>query len=72
MISGAVLFYLVSSIIVTFAWADDKNSLAKITSKCDPYTNYACLDNYLGENFASRLWHYYQLEMGHAAAPSRS
>lgn len=69
MISGAVLFYLVSSIIVACAWAHNKNSLAKITLKCDPYTNYKCLDNYLGENFASRLWHYYKLEMGHAAAP---
>ncbi len=63
-IFGTVLFYLVSSIIV--AWADNRNSLAK----CDPYINYACLDNYLGENFASRLWRYYQLEMGHAAAPA--
>jgi len=69
MISGVVLFYLVSNIILAFAWTDNRTSLAKTTSKCDPYTNYTCLDNYLGENFTSRLGHYYQLEMSHAGAP---
>lgn len=37
---------------------------------CDPYTHYACLDNYLGDKFFTRFWHYYQLEMGRSTAPS--
>ncbi len=36
----------------------------------DPYTNYSCLDTYLGDNVAVRLWNYYKLEMGHDSAPS--
>ena len=65
-ISGMVFFYLTLSTIVSSTWATDKTSLEKSTSKCDPYTNYACLDDYLGKAFGSRLWHYYILEMGHA------
>lgn len=38
-------------------------------SQCDPYTDYACLDDVLGNDFFSRLFRYYQLEMGHASAP---
>jgi hypothetical protein len=36
----------------------------------DPYKNYTCLDAYLGANVAGRLYNYYKLEMGQAAAPS--
>ncbi len=36
----------------------------------DPYTNYQCLDAYLGSNVAVRLWNYYKLEMGHDGAPA--
>jgi Putative beta-barrel porin-2, OmpL-like. bbp2 len=36
----------------------------------DPYTNYSCLDAYLGTGVGERLWNYYALEMGHASAPS--
>jgi len=36
----------------------------------DPYTNYTCLDTYLGDNVASRFFNYYGLEMGHAAPPA--
>jgi Putative beta-barrel porin-2, OmpL-like. bbp2 len=36
----------------------------------DPYGTYACLDNYLGDDVATRLYNYYKLEMGQPAAPS--
>jgi len=36
----------------------------------DPYTNYGCLDAYLGDDFATRFLNYYKLEWGQAAAPS--
>lgn len=68
-LSAAVLSYFALSFIVLPAWAKDKVSPVIITPKCDPYTNYACLDNYLSEDFATRFWQYYKLEMGHAAAP---
>jgi Putative beta-barrel porin-2, OmpL-like. bbp2 len=37
---------------------------------CDPYVNYNCLDAYLGDDLATRLVRYYQLEWGKAVAPS--
>ncbi len=36
----------------------------------DPYKNYTCLDTYLGDNVAVRLFRYYKLELGQASAPS--
>ena len=36
----------------------------------DPYKNYACLDTYLGDNVAVRLYNYYRLEWGQSAAPA--
>jgi hypothetical protein len=36
----------------------------------DPYTNYSCLDAYLGTGVGERLLNYYSLEMGHASGPS--
>jgi len=36
----------------------------------DPYTNYTCLDTYLGTSVGERLLNYYSLEMGHSSAPS--
>ncbi len=36
----------------------------------DPYKNYACLDAYLGTTYWERLFNYYRLEWGHAAAPA--
>jgi hypothetical protein len=35
-----------------------------------PYANYACLDNYLGDDVFTRLLNYYKLEYGQATAPS--
>ena len=60
---------LLSLMLSTQTLADTTRS-KNIALKCDPYTNYACLESYLGESFWSRLWRYYQLEMGHAAAPA--
>jgi hypothetical protein len=37
---------------------------------CDPYKNYECLDEYLGDGFWTRLVNYYKLENGQAAGPS--
>jgi len=39
-------------------------------SSCDPYSNYGCLDRYLGDDFLTRLARYYQLEWGHDGPPS--
>lgn len=50
-------------------WAKEKTYAASDTAKCDPYTHYACLDDYLGHNFFTRFLRYYKLEMGHATAP---
>jgi hypothetical protein len=36
----------------------------------DPYKNYACLDNYLGDNVFVRLFNYYKLEWGQAGPPT--
>src|SRR5580658_2953183 len=36
----------------------------------DPYTNYACLDNYLGDDPATRLLNYYKLEWGKPGGPA--
>lgn len=37
---------------------------------CDPYLNYKCLDKYLGDDFVTRLYRYYELEWGKAVAPA--
>jgi outer membrane protein OmpA-like peptidoglycan-associated protein len=36
----------------------------------DPYKNYACLDQYLGDGFFERLINYYKLEDGQAGPPT--
>ncbi|MGC1181685.1 outer membrane beta-barrel protein [Legionella sp.] len=51
--------------VITPIWA----STPRATFGCDPYIEYLCLDNYLGKNFLTRFVNYYQVEMGHAAAP---
>ena len=53
----------------TTAWTKDSLSPRQMTPKCDPYTNYSCLDTYLGESILTRFWNYYILEIGHATAP---
>lgn len=40
------------------------------SDNCDPYLDYKCLDAYLGDDFVTRLYRYYALEWGRAAAPS--
>jgi len=40
------------------------------TGPVDPYTNYTCLDKYLGSNPFERLYNYYKLEWGQAGPPS--
>ncbi len=37
---------------------------------CDPYVNYKCLDAYLGDNFFTRFYRYYELEWGKGVAPT--
>jgi len=58
---------ILSVIPLRAAFADPDSSAPP--APCDPYTNYSCLDNYLGEDIGTRLLNYYRLEMGHAAAP---
>src|ERR1700741_205195 len=40
------------------------------SGKCDPYLDYKCLDTYLGDDFFTRFFRYYQLEWGKAGPPS--
>jgi Putative beta-barrel porin-2, OmpL-like. bbp2 len=35
-----------------------------------PYTNYKCLDAYLGEDIFGRMWNYYKLEWGQSGPPT--
>jgi len=37
---------------------------------CNPYLNYNCLDEYLGDDFVTRLYRYYALEWGKGMAPA--
>jgi hypothetical protein len=43
---------------------------AALGADCDPYKNFDCLDDYLGEGFWHRLTRYYDLEWGQASGPS--
>ncbi|MBV8605506.1 MAG: outer membrane beta-barrel protein [Pelomonas sp.] len=43
---------------------------ATVAPQCDPYKNYACLDDYLGSGFWHRIASYYQLEMGQSGSPA--
>ena len=66
-LNGSLLALAMGILILgggAFAADDSKES------KCDPYSNYGCLDDYLGQDFGSRFLNYYKLEMNHAAAPS--
>jgi hypothetical protein len=40
------------------------------SGRCDPYLDYNCLDAYLGNDPVTRFLRYYELEWGHAMAPS--
>ena len=40
------------------------------SGNCDPYLDYKCLDTYLGDDFFTRFFRYYQLEWGRAGPPS--
>jgi hypothetical protein len=42
----------------------------KNRGQCDPYLDYSCLDTYLGNDFATRFFRYYQLEWGKGVAPA--
>lgn len=67
-----ILLSLYSSLVLftptTLIWA--KNRAILIENRCDPYRHYECLNGYLGEDFITRFFRYYQLEMGHAVSPS--
>jgi hypothetical protein len=40
------------------------------TGPVDPYQNYACLDQYLGQDFLTRFINYYRLEWGQGGPPN--
>lgn len=41
-----------------------------VSTACNPYAQYDCLDDYLGQGFWERLVRYYRLEQGHEVAPA--
>jgi len=43
---------------------------ARSGAPCDPYYNYSCLDQYLGDDPFTRFVRYYELEWGKAVAPA--
>ena len=43
---------------------------AACNANADPYKNYACLDDYLGNNVFDRFLNYYKLEWGQSGAPT--
>jgi len=52
------------------AEAKKRAAAAKAAGTCDPYVDYKCLDQYLGDDFFTRLYRYYVLEWGHGVAPT--
>jgi hypothetical protein len=52
------------------ARAADASCTAPDGSSVDPYSNYACLDHYLGDDALTRFLNYYKLEWGQAGPPS--
>jgi Putative beta-barrel porin-2, OmpL-like. bbp2 len=75
---GAIVARISRSMVVVAASLASSSAIAADLAlkapiagpNCDPYVNYSCLDNYLGDDFATRLYRYYVLELGHDAAPS--
>jgi len=73
---GALIFVGWASVAVTARAADAPVPAAAAASTpaagaaCDPYKNYDCLDQVLGQGFWERLVNYYILENGQAGAPS--
>jgi hypothetical protein len=63
------VFFIFCSIPSVFANINDSNLITN-KSSCNPYTNYECLNNYLGQSFLERFIHYYKLEIGHNTAPA--
>jgi hypothetical protein len=65
--------FLIAGGMADVAWAADAAAVGGAGDACkrlvDPYTNYACLEPWLGTGFAERLYNYYRLEWGRAAAP---
>jgi hypothetical protein len=55
---------------VTEAYIAAARQAAAAKGTCDPYVDYKCRDTYLGQDFATRFFRYYQLEWGHATAPA--
>jgi hypothetical protein len=48
----------------------DRWASCRLGRACDPYLDYKCLDAYLGDDFFTRFFRYYQLEWGKGVAPS--
>ncbi len=70
-LSACVSALLVGSLALTAqAIPADATASATPSSACDPYKNYDCLDQALGQGFWERLGNYYKLEWGQAGAPA--
>ena len=62
------LVSLVALSMIDGAYAKDALPAAE-KGWCDPYTNYSCLDSYLGGDFFTRFVNYYRLEWGRDGPP---
>jgi hypothetical protein len=65
--------WLAAIAAIGFTATDSGGAFAQASMKdgaCDPYKNYSCLDGYLGEGVLERFFNYYELEIGHATAPT--
>ena len=68
---NAALVAVLGSLVATHAdAADATDTKAAPAAACDPYKNYECLDQYLGDGFWERLANYYSLEWDRGGAPA--
>jgi hypothetical protein len=56
--------------VAVLALAAASPAKAADAKACDPYKNYNCLDDYLGQDIWTRLVNYYKLEWGQSGPPA--
>jgi hypothetical protein len=70
---GLLLSVVTAAAAFGSAQAEDSSAYKRGTdcrTRDAPYTNYDCLDEYLGDGFFERLINYYRLEWGHEVPPT--
>jgi hypothetical protein len=70
LVSGFLSVTAMGALAQTATTAAAPAPAAGCTGTPDPYTNYACLDTYLGDNVFGRFVNYYKLEWGQSGPPS--